>query len=122
MVFDTFTNKAFSRLTLVAFVFIPLSFSSSFFGMNIQQLGTGSIHLGYFFLLAVLAGGLAYILTAAVKPVEAAWLRARQRYAAHEWQDESAVDSITKSDIFWGYARRHSRVTRMIYEYWKADE
>lgn len=121
MVSDTFTNKSCYRLTLVAFVFIPLSFSSSFFGMNIQQLGTGSIHLGYFFLLAVLAGGLAYTLTATVKPVEAAWLRARQRFAAREWQDEIAVNSVTKSDIIWGYARRHSRVTRTIYEYWKAD-
>lgn len=90
--------------------------------MNIRQLGTGSTHLGYFFLLAFLAGGLAYILTAAVKPMEAAWLRVRQRYAAREWQDESVVESITKSDIFWGYARRHSRMTRMIYEYWKTDE
>ena len=90
--------------------------------MNIQQLGTGGVHLGYFFLLAVLAGGLAYILTAAVKPFEAAWLRSRQRYAAQERQDGSVVDSITMSDVFWGYARRRSRVTRMIYEYWKADE
>ncbi|MCJ1427623.1 hypothetical protein MMC29_005526 [Sticta canariensis] len=107
---DSVRRKAyFGRwLTLVAFVFIPLSFSSSFFGMNIQQLGTGSIHLGYFFLLSVLAGGLAYTLTAAVKPVEGAWHRARQRFAAREWQDEIAVDSVTKSDIIWGYARRHS--------------
>lgn len=90
--------------------------------MNIQQLGTGSTHLGYFSLLAVSAGGLAYILTAAVKPVEAAWLRARQRYAVREWQGQDMVGPITKSDIFWGYARRHSRVTRLIYEYWKADK
>ena len=48
-------------LTLVAFVFIPLNFATSFFGMNVQQLGTGSVHIGFSFLAAALAGFLSWV-------------------------------------------------------------
>lgn len=47
---------------MVAFVFIPLSFTSSFFGMNIRELETGSLSIGYFFLLAILSGALCVVL------------------------------------------------------------
>lgn len=70
------------RLTLVAFVFIPLNFATSFFGMNVQQLGTGNIHIGFFFLTAILAGCLGVLLATSVKPVERALLGARERIAA----------------------------------------
>lgn len=33
------------RLTFIAFLYIPLSFTTSIFGMNIEQLGTGSINI-----------------------------------------------------------------------------
>ena len=49
--------------------------------MNIQQLGTGSIHIGFFFLTAILAGGLGVLLATSVKPVERALLRERTRIA-----------------------------------------
>ena len=75
------------RLTLVAFVFIPLNFATSFFGMNVQQLGTGRIHIGFSFLTAVLAGGLGVVLSTAVKPVDRALLSARERIARDNCMD-----------------------------------
>ena len=38
--------------------------------MNVQQLGTGSINIGYFFLAAALISGVATLLSLIVKPVE----------------------------------------------------
>jgi len=35
--------KKVARLTFVAFVYIPLSFTTSFFGMNLHELGTGPL-------------------------------------------------------------------------------
>lgn len=84
------------RLTLVAFVFIPLNFATSFFGMNIQQLGTGSIHIGFFFLTAILAGGLGVLLATSVKPVERALLRERTRIAGDWYVD---VEYVQRREI-----------------------
>ena len=50
------------RLTQLAFVFIPLSFSTSLFGMNMELLGTGTAKA---WMLAV-AVAVAYTLTCAV--------------------------------------------------------
>ncbi|KAL9600512.1 MAG: hypothetical protein Q9219_003163 [cf. Caloplaca sp. 3 TL-2023] len=54
---------AVRRLTLIALIFIPLNFATSFFGMNVQQLQTGSTHIGYFVLTALLTEGLAVLLS-----------------------------------------------------------
>jgi hypothetical protein len=61
------------RFTLVAIVFIPLSFATSFFGMNLEQLGTGTLHIGYFVLLAVLSGLVAWLLAASIGTAERMW-------------------------------------------------
>lgn len=37
------------RLTLLAFFFLPLSFTTSLFGMNFIELGTGALHIWIFF-------------------------------------------------------------------------
>ena len=84
------------RLTLVAFVFIPLDFATSFFGMNVQQLGTGDIHIGFFFLTAILAGGRGVLLASSVKPVERALFRARERLAHNL---SAPVEDIQRRDI-----------------------
>lgn len=42
-----------NRLSKLAFVFIPLSFTTSFFGMNVVEWGQGTTHLRTFFVTAV---------------------------------------------------------------------
>ena len=95
------------RLTLVASVFIPLNFATSFCGMNIEQLGTGRLHIGYFFLLAVLAGGLCLILSGSVRPLEALWMEARRQHVLREFEvdDANIVARVTKRKVIWGYIR-----------------
>lgn len=41
------------KLTFLAFTFVPLSFTMSFFGMNIQELGQGSLSIWSWFTLSV---------------------------------------------------------------------
>lgn len=41
------------RLTLLAFFFLPLSFTTSFFGMNFRELGTGTLSLWVVFVVLV---------------------------------------------------------------------
>ena len=41
--------KLVTKLTLVAFVYLPFTFTAGFFGMNFTELGTGTIHLWIFF-------------------------------------------------------------------------
>ncbi|KAL5345536.1 hypothetical protein ACLOAV_009286 [Pseudogymnoascus australis] len=108
------------RLTLVAFVFIPLSFATSFFGMNIEQLGSSGVHIGYFLLLAALAGGLSLALSTSLKPLEAAWNRARRRHALEEYQDDDKdlISSITKRNILWAFVRRHFPPAKRFYAAW----
>ncbi|KAL9065682.1 MAG: hypothetical protein Q9161_008068 [Pseudevernia consocians] len=64
--------------------------------MNVQQLGTGHIHIGFFFLTAILAGGLGVLLATSVKPVERALLRARERLA-HNLSEP--VEDIQRREI-----------------------
>src|SRR4051812_28979993 len=89
--------------------------------MNFTQLGTGKLNIGYFFLLAALAGALAFVLSMTVKPLEATWLRARRRYALREYgdNDKDLVSSITKSQIFWAFIRRHFSPAKAIYDSWE---
>lgn len=100
---DIQSDSGKTRLALVAFI---LNFATSFFGMNVKQLGTGTIHLGYFFLLAALAGCLVYILSAAVMSIETAWLEARRRYAIREREDDGGIAHVTKSNLFWAFLQR----------------
>lgn len=89
--------------------------------MNLQQLGTGGPDIGYFFLLAVLAGGLCFMLAMTLKPLEVAWQRARRNFALREYQDDnkSLVESTTKRQIFWSFVRRHFLSAKIIYDEWE---
>ncbi|KAH7379946.1 hypothetical protein BKA64DRAFT_648240 [Cadophora sp. MPI-SDFR-AT-0126] len=49
---STQTAISVARLTKLAFIFIPLNFVTSFFGMNMTQFGTGGISLWVFFITA----------------------------------------------------------------------
>ena len=53
---STSTAVSVGRLSKLAFVFIPLSFTTSFFGMNVQELGQGTATLQTFFITAVAIG------------------------------------------------------------------
>jgi phage shock protein PspC (stress-responsive transcriptional regulator) len=108
-------------LTFVAFVFIPLSFASSFFGMNIKQLDSGTVSIGYFFLLAILSGLLAYIISAFIKPAEEAMSRARERFAERESCDDSE-SMITPRRNLWGWMRRKVGMLQTIHEAWGKAE
>ena len=97
-------------------MFIPLSFATSFFGMNIDQLGSGGVHIGYFFLLAALAGGLSFALSTTLKPLEAAWDRARRLHALGNGRTPHGVliRRTRKRDIFWAFVRRCFRPRKAI--------
>ena len=101
------TTEIFTRLTLIAFIFIPLNFATSFFGMNVKQLGTGGTHVGFFILTAALAGGLSVLLSISVKPVERSLLQAREQVALDNYMD---LESVQNRDIL----RRSRWVDRLI--------
>ncbi len=64
--------------------------------MNVQQLGTGTTDIGFFFLNAVLVGVFVVILATIVKPVEQAIQDARRRVAlAHDLD----IDWVQRRDI-----------------------
>ena len=54
-------NKELAKLTRLAFFFIPLSFTASFLGMNIQQFGNGSLELWIWFALSVPVFGMSIL-------------------------------------------------------------
>lgn len=57
---STETALGVARLTKLAFIFIPLSFVTSFFGMNVRQFGNGNIDLWIFFATAAALIGLTF--------------------------------------------------------------
>ncbi|KAJ5893546.1 hypothetical protein N7495_005237 [Penicillium taxi] len=65
------------RLTVVAWIYIPLSFSASFFGMNVAQLNDSGPNIGYYFVLLaislLISAGTAILYTEWWRHVEFAW-------------------------------------------------
>ncbi|BCS19899.1 uncharacterized protein APUU_20331A [Aspergillus puulaauensis] len=43
--------RSMEKLTAIAWIYIPLSFSATFFGMNVAQLNESGPHIGYYFML-----------------------------------------------------------------------
>ncbi|KAK3176890.1 hypothetical protein OEA41_008216 [Lepraria neglecta] len=64
--------------------------------MNVQQLGTGSTNIGYFFLAAALIGGFAALLSSTVKPLERRLQHKRGEIADDLYED---VEIIQKREI-----------------------
>jgi hypothetical protein len=64
--------------------------------MNVQQLGTGSINIGYFFLAAALMGGFTALLSSAVKSLERRQQHRRRETADDLYED---VEIIQKREI-----------------------
>jgi hypothetical protein len=92
--------------------------------MNIPQLGTGELNIGYFFLLAALAGGLCFVFSTILGPLDAAWQKARRRYTVREYQnnDKDLIASITISEIFWSFIRRHFPPANVVYKSWRGSK
>lgn len=75
---------------MVAFVFIPLNFATSFFGMNLKQLDTGTLNIGWFILFALLSSTICYSMTRMIKPLESFVTRYRDQWQSSrevEWTD-----------------------------------
>ncbi|KAL2815040.1 hypothetical protein BDW59DRAFT_154055 [Aspergillus cavernicola] len=47
--------RSMEKLTTIAWIYIPLSFSATFFGMNVAQLNDSGPNIGYFFLLLIIS-------------------------------------------------------------------
>ena len=76
--------------------------------MNVQQLGTGSTNIGYFFLAAALIGGFAALLSSTVKPLERQVQRRRAKIANDLEED---VGIIQKREIL-----RQSKLEKRLWE------
>lgn len=54
----------------ILFTFLPLTFATSFFGRNVEQLGsTDGVDISYFFLLVVLTRLMAFLISVVIKPI-----------------------------------------------------
>lgn len=51
-----------TKLTYLAFFFLPLSFTASLFGMNFKQFGTGSLNIWVMFVVLVPIMGVSCII------------------------------------------------------------
>ena len=75
-------NSRLKRLTQLAFIFIPLSFSTSIFGMNLELLGTGNGKTW----MVIIAVILSYMATCLIwlvidyEKIEGAWLAAKAEF------------------------------------------
>lgn len=101
-------------ITVVGIVFIPLSFATSFFGMNFEQFGTGTMHVGYFVLAATLSGLVAWGLAASIKPAERFWDDRRRAYRQRKFPFSGDVE-VRKRDVIGGWFRR---LPFGLYEVW----
>jgi len=54
--------ERFGKLTRLAFIFVPLSFTTSFFGMNFTQLGNGDLNIWIWFVTSAPVFGLSMLM------------------------------------------------------------
>lgn len=99
-------------------VFIPLSFATSFFGMNLEQLNSGTINVGYFILVAFISGLVAWALAASIGPSERLWDRARNRYGEREFGTGDDYQWVTKTTIAWAWIRQRLSLAQRLYDLW----
>lgn len=83
--------------------------------MNLEQLHTGTVHIGYFFLLAIVSGILGYILMAIVQPLERFWITERRKYGVR-YHDDDDLKDVPKKVIIWGWFRRHGGLLNRIHQ------
>ena len=63
------------RLTQLAFVFIPLSFVTSVFGMNVQEISGNGVKIWIFVVTSVIVGGFAILFWRLIQPIQRWWAR-----------------------------------------------
>ncbi len=89
--------------------------------MNFEQFGTGSLHIGYFFLVAVFSGVVAFLLAASIKPSERFWSRARSRHGLWEFNDPDP-SMFSKSKVVWGWVRRALPIANTVHTLWDTEK
>lgn len=75
--------------------------------MNVRQLHTGIVDLGYFFLLAFISGLLGYILMRTVEPVETFWKEWRDEYCSRHG-NRIPREEVTKTMIIRDWLSRRT--------------
>jgi hypothetical protein len=86
--------------------------------MNFEQLGTGTLHIGFFVLTAAISGAVAWALAASITPAENSWNRARNRYGEREFGARDNYEWVTKTTIVWSWLRRHISPLEKLYGIW----
>lgn len=85
-----------SRLSLLASIFLPLNFATSFLGMNLRQLNGGSVGIGYFIWVSVIAGVLSGIILITESSLGSQWSRVRQSVF---WEYDGETDDVPWRDV-----------------------
>ncbi|KAK8147247.1 hypothetical protein G3M48_001945 [Beauveria asiatica] len=90
--------------------------------MNFEQLGAGTLHIGFFFLLAAIAGLAAWALAASIEPTERLWTRARNRLGEREYPFLDDYTWVTKTMIVWSWMCRKSLLARTMDRLWQEEK
>ncbi|KAH7407134.1 hypothetical protein BKA64DRAFT_408053 [Cadophora sp. MPI-SDFR-AT-0126] len=88
------------RLTVIALVFIPLSFASSVLGMNVKEIDGSDVGIKHFFLVAAISGFLAYLISASIVPLQKLLLSARRNHIIRHRPDVESTSEISVFVLF----------------------
>jgi hypothetical protein len=107
---DAEINITLHRLTLVACAFLPLCFATSFFGMNIKEMNTGTVHVGYFVLVAILSACFAILLSLSLGPVDSFWNATKDDYRTRH--NISKDKMVSRFYVCQDWVWRHSEICK----------
>lgn len=77
--------ESLKRLTQLAFIFVPLSFVTSFFGMNVQELSGDEVKLWIFLVTAVCMGCSTLLFWRILIPIQIWWKRHPPQKSGRKW-------------------------------------
>lgn len=77
--------ESLKRLTQLAFLFVPLSFVTSFFGMNVQELSGDGVKLWIFLVTAVCMGCSTVLFWRILSPIQVWWKRHAPQNSGRKW-------------------------------------
>lgn len=77
--------ESLKRLTQLAFIFVPLSFVTSFFGMNVQELSGDGVKLWIFLVTAVCMGCSTILFWRILSPIQLWWKRHPPQKSEGKW-------------------------------------
>lgn len=90
--------------------------------MNFEQLGAGTLHIGFFFLLAAIAGLAAWALAASIEPTEQLWTRARNQLGERDFPFLDDYTWVTKTMIVWSWMCRKSLLASTLDGLWQEEK